>query len=944
MKRPVHPSAYRLLFMKHIARKILGLTAVLAFGVQAQANDIRSGLLSYYSFETSLTEDSANDNDWTEVNSPTLVTTNAGPRGSAVQFNGSNQYLRLEHAFDNAATGFPIYRAGSYTVAMWVKGAPQQGKSVFSEGSSTANNPLLALQTGPAGLTSKFSVLVRTDGGGALVNNVVSSNVVFDSTWHHVAWVEDNGSAKLYVDGNLDGANYSYTRGGTLSMDRTHLGSLVRSTPLNYFNGSVDDLAIWERALTQSEVQQVMANGVSTPVPVLPPIITSQPVSVTKNFQDAVTLAVTAVGTRPNHILSYQWYKNESPILDATNRTHRIFNLTTNNSGEVFKVTVTGDSGSLTSSNATLTVLPDGPADVRLQLESYWPLDAVTNNSGAVTSIDIYSRNDLSLTNMNEGNLIVGQFSNALSFAGSHAVRSGGTTIYNNNGYSVAMWVRANGTIQSDVRVYSEASTNSDAPLFTIGTAIPANPSGLAKILIRNDANRTLLDRLSTRPIFDGNWHHIVWTDSNGLGKLYVDGVLDETDFTYTPSVSTLNVSSVGAVVRKAAGNMVTGDIDEIATWRRPISYTEIQEIMASSIPEPLAPTPPTFVSHPSSTNVFTRADVSLSVLVTGTGPFSYQWFKGASLLTGATNAVLALTNIQLADAGTYLVTVENSAGSTNSNPAIVNVTTRPEAPSVLAIDFNERNEASGNTESDFESFTLGGIGAISSATSHLFGGVEVTVSGSNLTTVDSRRRTTPINSGDFTQSLLLRDFIYSTPTAGVNGLDVTIKYMKPDQLYTVTIWSFDTSNTGNRISDWYGNGLLLKDDYVFNGSVLPIDNQQYQFSFNVTSDANGTIKLEGRRDASSPTGPSVFLNALKVAIPSTRITNVILVDGKVRFTIETPDSAAAHTAQETSSLNSVSWTDVVGATPTILSPTSLQIEFPEPTGQTRFYRIQRTE
>jgi hypothetical protein len=55
-------------------------------------------------------------------------------------------------------------------------------------------------------------------------------------------------------------------------------------------------------------------------------------------------------------------------------------------------------------------------------------------------------------------------------------------------------------------------------------------------------------------------------------------------------------------------------------------------------------------------------------VSASGTPPPSYQWyFNTKTLLVGATNASLALTNLQAASAGEYSVTVSNPGGSANS-------------------------------------------------------------------------------------------------------------------------------------------------------------------------------------------------------------------------------------------------------------------------------------
>ena len=62
------------------------------------------------------------------------------------------------------------------------------------------------------------------------------------------------------------------------------------------------------------------------------------------------------------------------------------------------------------------------------------------------------------------------------------------------------------------------------------------------------------------------------------------------------------------------------------------------------------------------------------TVVADGSSPLNYQWCKNGTSIPGATAASLTLTNIQLADAGTYSVLVSNAYGSTNSDPAVLAV------------------------------------------------------------------------------------------------------------------------------------------------------------------------------------------------------------------------------------------------------------------------------
>ena len=552
--------------------------------------------------------------------------------------------------------------------------------------------------------------------------------------------------------------------------------------------------------------------------------------------------------------------------------TYQIFNLTTDYTGQNYSVAVSNVIGGEISSNATVTVLPDGPVDLRNQIVSHWPLDAVESSK----TIDVYSRNDLVLSGTVEPFLDAGQFGNSLAFDNlfnSLAIRSGGITTYRTNGYSVSMWVKVGGANQPDARVFSEASTLDVKPLFIIGTA---GPSTSARILIRNDAGTVLLNRNSTRAVFDGTWHHISWVDVNGQAKLFVDGEVDETDFSYTPSSLTLDITSVGATARPTlvANTGIFGNLDDIATWNRGLTYSDVQDVKNSSIPASLGPIAVSIVAQPASVDTLTSAEVTFNVIVTGTGPFWYNWLKGGTPIGSPDSPTLVLSDVQLSDAGTYSVAITGPLGTTNSQDAILNVATRPAPPASLSIDFNNRAETFYN-ESGFESFTLtgnsSGANAIAFPTKRLFGGVEVTVNGSNGTTYDSRRRGTPVNAGLFTQGNLLQDFIFSTPGTGTDGLDVTVKFMAPNQQYAITVWSFDTGvGTGNLISDWYANDQLVKEDYLFVAATLPVNNARYQFTFLATSDANGQIIIQGRRDnATTATRASVFLNALKIALPT---------------------------------------------------------------------------
>jgi uncharacterized repeat protein (TIGR03803 family) len=88
--------------------------------------------------------------------------------------------------------------------------------------------------------------------------------------------------------------------------------------------------------------------------------------------------------------------------------------------------------------------------------------------------------------------------------------------------------------------------------------------------------------------------------------------------------------------------------------------------------------------SQPASQTVFQGADVSFGVAVSGSSPFSFQWQREQTNLTdtphifGTASRVLTLSNVALADIGTYSAVVTNALGATNSALAFLQVTSSP--------------------------------------------------------------------------------------------------------------------------------------------------------------------------------------------------------------------------------------------------------------------------
>ena len=95
------------------------------------------------------------------------------------------------------------------------------------------------------------------------------------------------------------------------------------------------------------------------------------------------------------------------------------------------------------------------------------------------------------------------------------------------------------------------------------------------------------------------------------------------------------------------------------------------------------AVTAPSIGTQPTAQTVTAGNSATFSVVATGTGTLSYQWYKGTSAISGATSSSYTIASTATTDAGSYYVTVTNAAGTATSNTVALTVNTPAVAPSI---------------------------------------------------------------------------------------------------------------------------------------------------------------------------------------------------------------------------------------------------------------------
>ena len=87
---------------------------------------------------------------------------------------------------------------------------------------------------------------------------------------------------------------------------------------------------------------------------------------------------------------------------------------------------------------------------------------------------------------------------------------------------------------------------------------------------------------------------------------------------------------------------------------------------------------PPTIVTEPTNQVIYQDGVATFNVVAQGAAPLNYQWNFNGTNITDATNATLILPDVQIGQAGAYVVTISNSNGTIDSGAAILTVVLPP--------------------------------------------------------------------------------------------------------------------------------------------------------------------------------------------------------------------------------------------------------------------------
>jgi hypothetical protein len=204
-------------------------------------------LVAYWSFNenagTTAADSSVNNNDGT-LNG-TLWTT--GINSSALAFDGINDYVNVPHNETlNLGTG-------NFTISVWTKvNSPEiNDRCVFAKDLPGAPTGLIRLSTAN---DNSGKIMFDTNSGGGAGTKLYSATILNAEAWYHIVVRRYNSNYTIWVNGIYDNSTPENTFGSLDSIQPMIIGGRYDFTADTFFNGTIDELKIYNYALDDSEI------------------------------------------------------------------------------------------------------------------------------------------------------------------------------------------------------------------------------------------------------------------------------------------------------------------------------------------------------------------------------------------------------------------------------------------------------------------------------------------------------------------------------------------------------------------------------------------------------------------------------------------------------------------------------------------------------------------
>ena len=335
-----------------------------AFGEIPQSDKI----IAYYAFSGNANDSSGNGYDGTISGDPQLTTDRFGNSNSAYSFDGDGDWIYF--GTDTLPTNNGGNISDAFTISVWAKSSSNSTMDLFAYGGMVSCGG------------GRYGAIVRL-GSNIQFNscnngfNTSASGKNSDGNWHQYVFTwNGSNSRKVYIDGSLVSSNSTSNvfriQNTGLVIGRGFMDWALGTT----FNGSADEMRLWNTELSSSEVQ-TLYDDESTSAPTL--------------SSSVPTDNATSIAVNSTIVLNF------SSNVDAESGNITIKKTSDNSTVETIDVTSSQVTGSGTSQ---ITITPTSNFDSLI--EYYVLIDATAfDDSSSNSYAGISSTTDLSFTTVN---------------------------------------------------------------------------------------------------------------------------------------------------------------------------------------------------------------------------------------------------------------------------------------------------------------------------------------------------------------------------------------------------------------------------------------------------------------------------------------------------------------------------------------------------------------
>ncbi|MCP3875173.1 MAG: tandem-95 repeat protein, partial [Desulfobacteraceae bacterium] len=231
---------------------------------------IAESMVAYYPFNSDANDASGNGNHGsTSDHAPVFVADRHGNLVSAFSFDGSQAWIDIPDSSSldtNNHFSFTAWFKTDDVSKIDTDGQENQTILTYGQSVSDGKNNLLTIQD------RAIAFIIRGYNTG--YEDVVGTTLLESKKWYHLALTYDGNSAKLYLNGSVEGQgpaamNMDEDSGVMIGLYKNPEDQSLHS----FFDGSIDDIRFYNQALSQSAIQELYT--VETPVPIVYTLTTS---------------------------------------------------------------------------------------------------------------------------------------------------------------------------------------------------------------------------------------------------------------------------------------------------------------------------------------------------------------------------------------------------------------------------------------------------------------------------------------------------------------------------------------------------------------------------------------------------------------------------------------------------------------------------------------------